>query len=131
MCRGCCVTYKTGFWIGRLDLLTPYSHNSVLQAIQRYRCFTTYTSQFTAAHALRFSVFNSRILATDLSTSHCHFKSHNEVFFSQSNSFLSLFCNCQFRRLDAIQFLCSQAHILIGWRLETRLFTSLHTVLYC
>jgi hypothetical protein len=28
--------------------------------------------------------------------------------------FLSLFCNCQRRRLDSIQFLCSQAHVLAG-----------------
>jgi hypothetical protein len=34
---------------------------------------------------------------------------------------LELFCNCQFLRLDTIQFLCSQVHILAGWRLETRL----------
>jgi hypothetical protein len=26
--------------------------------------------------------------------------------------FLPLFCSCQFQRLDSIQFLCSQAHIL-------------------
>jgi hypothetical protein len=32
--------------------------------------------------------------------------------------FLPLFCNCQFRRLDSVQFLCSQAHVLAGWRLE-------------
>jgi hypothetical protein len=48
--------------------------------------------------------------------------------------FLPLFWNCQFRRLDLVQFLCSQAHILAGWRLETRLFTSLNglnwTLLY-
>jgi hypothetical protein len=36
-------------------------------------------------------------------------------------SFLPLFCNCQFRILDWIQFLCSQAHIPAGWRLGTRL----------
>jgi hypothetical protein len=34
--------------------------------------------------------------------------------------FLPLFCNCQFRSLDSIQFLSSQAHIPAGWRLETR-----------
>jgi hypothetical protein len=34
--------------------------------------------------------------------------------------FLPLFYNCQFRRLDLIQFLRSQAHILAGWRPETR-----------
>jgi hypothetical protein len=36
---------------------------------------------------------------------------------------LPLFCSCQFRRLDSIQFLCTQVHIPAGWRLETRLFT--------
>jgi hypothetical protein len=35
--------------------------------------------------------------------------------------FLSLFCSCQLRRLDSIQFLCSQARIPTGWDLETRL----------
>jgi hypothetical protein len=35
--------------------------------------------------------------------------------------FLLLFCNCQFRRLNSIQF---QAHILAGWLLETQLFVS-------
>jgi hypothetical protein len=28
--------------------------------------------------------------------------------------FFSLFHNCQFRRLDSVQFYCSQAHILAG-----------------
>jgi hypothetical protein len=37
--------------------------------------------------------------------------------------FLPLLCNCQFRRADSIQFLCSQAHIPAGGRLETGLFT--------
>jgi hypothetical protein len=35
-----------------------------------------HTLQFTVAHALGFSAFTSRILATDLSQSHCHFNSH-------------------------------------------------------
>jgi hypothetical protein len=34
--------------------------------------------------------------------------------------FLPLFRSCQFRRLDSVQFLCSHAHIPVGWRLETR-----------
>jgi hypothetical protein len=38
--------------------------------------------------------------------------------------FLPLYYSCQIRRLVSIQFLCSQAHILAGWRPETRLFTS-------
>jgi hypothetical protein len=37
---------------------------------------------------------------------------------------LPLFCSCQFRRLDSIQFLFSQTHIPAGWRLETRLYSN-------
>jgi hypothetical protein len=33
--------------------------------------------------------------------------------------FLLLLCNCKFRRLDSVQFLCSQAYILADWRMET------------
>jgi hypothetical protein len=40
-----------------------------------------HTLQFTVTHALGFSVFTSRILATDLSQSHCHFKSHMKSSF--------------------------------------------------
>jgi hypothetical protein len=83
-----------------------------------------HTLQFTVTHTLRFSVFTSRFLAMDLSQSHCHFRSHMESSFHRLISFLSLFCNCQFRRLDSIQFLCSQAHILVVWRPEIQLFTS-------
>jgi hypothetical protein len=36
-----CVIYKTGSWIGWLDLLTPYTQHSGLQAIQRY-CWSTH-----------------------------------------------------------------------------------------
>jgi hypothetical protein len=38
--------------------------------------------------------------------------------------FLPLFCSCQFRRLNSIQSLCSQAHIPGCWRPETRIFIS-------
>jgi hypothetical protein len=37
--------------------------------------------------------------------------------------FLPLFWSCKFRRLDPIQFLCAQARISAGRRLETRLLT--------
>jgi hypothetical protein len=45
----------------------------------------------------------------------------HEVCFTHTNSFLSLFCNCQLRRLDSIEFACSHAHILSDWCLEIRL----------
>jgi hypothetical protein len=47
-----------------------------------------------------------------------------ESYFHSIIPFLPLFISFQFRRLDSIQFLCSQAHIPAGWRPETRLFTS-------
>jgi hypothetical protein len=39
-CRG---DLQDWFRVGLLDLLTPYSHNSGLQAIQHYRCSTHFT----------------------------------------------------------------------------------------
>jgi hypothetical protein len=81
--------------------------------------------QFTVPHALGFSVFTSRILATDLSQPHCHFNSHMKPSFHSLIPFLPLFCSYQFRRLDSIHF---EVHILAGWRLGTRLDWT--TVLY-
>jgi hypothetical protein len=40
--------------------------------------------------------------------------------------FLPLFWNCQFWKLDSVQFLYTQVHIPAGWRLETQHFTSLY-----
>jgi hypothetical protein len=67
-----------------------------------------HTLQFTVAHELRFSVFTSRIPATDLSQSHCNFISHVEFSCHSLIPFLPLFCNCHFRKLDSIQFLTSR-----------------------
>jgi hypothetical protein len=89
-CRGC-VWLIDGLWIGRLDLLAPYSHNSGLQAIQLYRCF--HALKFTVTHTLGFSVFTSRILATDLLQSHCHFKSHMNSSLHSLIQFLSFLLN--------------------------------------
>jgi hypothetical protein len=47
-----------------------------------------YTLQFTAAHTLEFSAFISRILATDLSQSHCNFKAHMEYSYHSLIPFL-------------------------------------------
>jgi hypothetical protein len=64
-------------------------------------------------------VFTSRILATG--QSQCNFKSHMKSSCHSLIPFLPLFCSCQFRRLDSIQYLGSEVHILAGWCLETRL----------
>jgi hypothetical protein len=57
------------------------------------------TFHFTVTYILGFSVFTSRILATDLSQSHCNFKSHMEFSCHSVIHFLPLFCNCQFEDL--------------------------------
>jgi hypothetical protein len=48
-----------------------------------------HTSRFTVTHALGFSVFTSRVLATDLIVS-LSLQITDEVFFSQPNSFLAI-----------------------------------------
>jgi hypothetical protein len=95
-----------------------HSHNSGLQAIRRYRYCHTF--QFTVTFTLGFSDFTSRISATELQLSHCHFESHVKSSFHSLIPLLPLFCSCQFRRLDSIQF---QAHFPAGWRPETQPFT--------
>jgi hypothetical protein len=68
-----CVTYKTG--IGLDDWI--YWH--LIHTTRIYRQYSAisdlHTLQFTVTHALGSSVFTSRILATDLSQSHSHFRS--------------------------------------------------------
>jgi hypothetical protein len=50
---------------------------SYIHRIREYSAIAIpHNFQFTVTHALGFSVFSRRILATDLSQSHSHFKSH-------------------------------------------------------
>jgi hypothetical protein len=113
-------TYKMGFGLDDQIYCTLYIHTT-----RDYRQYSAiailHTLQFIVAHALGFSVFTSRILATDLSQSHRHFNSHMTSCFHCLIPFLPLFCNCPFRRLDSVQF---QAHIPAGWRLETRHYST-------
>jgi hypothetical protein len=115
--RGLRVTYRRG-----LDWIYWHFIHSTLNYRQLQRCsWSTHFTVHRSTHALRFSVFTSPILATDLQQSHCHFKSHMKSSFHSQIPLLPVFCNFQFRRLDSIQLLCSQVHILTGWRLETPL----------
>jgi hypothetical protein len=81
-----------------------------------------HTLQFIVAHAVWFSVFTSRILATDLWQSHCNFKSHMKPSLYRLIPFLPLICNCQFWRLDSIPRFRSLYTDRLASR--TRLFTS-------
>jgi hypothetical protein len=77
-----------------------------------------HTSEFTVTHALGLSVFTSRILATDLEQSHCHFKSHMQSSFHSLLPFLLLFCSC---RLNSISLLPSSYSGRLASRNLTRL----------
>jgi hypothetical protein len=69
------VTYKTGFGLDDWIYCTLYI-NTVRDYMQYSAIAIVHTFHFTAAHARGFLVFTSRILATGLSKSHCHFNSH-------------------------------------------------------
>jgi hypothetical protein len=77
-CRGLCVTYKTGSGLDDWVYCTLYIHTT--RDYRQYSAiFDLQTLQFTVPQALGFSVFTSRILETDLSQSHCNFKSHMKL----------------------------------------------------
>jgi hypothetical protein len=86
-----CMTYKVG--LGLDDWI--YWHlghtTTQLQAIQHYA--DPRTSRVTVVHAVGFSLLTSCIPATDLSQSHCNFKSHVKCSF---HFFTIIFdCNLQ------------------------------------
>jgi hypothetical protein len=97
------VTYKTGFGLDDWIYCTLYVHTT--RYYMQYSAVPIlHTLSFTAAHALGFSVFTSRILATDLSLFQCNFNSKVTFSLHHLIPFLFLFCNCQFRRLEPILF---------------------------
>jgi hypothetical protein len=129
-CKGLHVTYKRGFGLDDWIYSTLYIPNT--RNYKQYSAIAIlHAVLLTVTHALGFSVFTSRILATDLSQPHCNLKSHLKSYCHSLTPFLPLFCSCQFRRLDSIQFLCSQALIPAGWRPETRLYILGYCVWSC
>jgi hypothetical protein len=100
MCKGLCVTYRQvlDWMIGFIDtlyiqLLTTGNYSAIADL---------HTLQFTVTHALRFSVFTSQILVTNLYQSHRNFKSHMEHSLNSLIPFLPFFlnysANCQLWR---------------------------------
>jgi hypothetical protein len=75
-----------------------------------------HTLQFTVTNTPGFSVFTSRILATDFMTVSVSHKITHEIF-SQPNSFLAINLQLPIPKTRLSQLLCSLAHILAGWRL--------------
>jgi hypothetical protein len=118
------VTYKTGFRLNEWIYCNIYIHTT-RDCSQYSAVADLHNLQFTVTHALGFSVFISCTQATDIAVS-ISLQITHEVSFAPPNS-----RSCQFRRLNSIQFLCSQDHSSAGLRLEARTFTSDSTaVLY-
>jgi hypothetical protein len=108
------VTYKTGFGLDDWIYCTLYIHTT-----HNYRQYSViailHSSQFTVTHALVFSAFTSRTLATDLQSLHCNFKSTWSLPFTASFPFYPYSATANSNQL--------KAHIPAGWSPETRLFT--------
>jgi hypothetical protein len=80
-----------------IGFIAPYTElgttgNTVLSLI--------YTHYSSPLHTYYYSVFISHILATDISQSHCNFKSHMKSSFRNLIPFLPLFCSFPFRILE-------------------------------
>jgi hypothetical protein len=105
-----------GVWIWWLDLLHLYTQ---LGTTCKYSATTDlHILQFTVTHTLVFSVFTSRILATDLYQSHCNYRTH-EVFFSQPhccNSTELVAISSQSSSRDSLNYYFSWPGILVIWR---------------
>jgi hypothetical protein len=86
---------------------------ALIHSTRNYKSYSAiavlHTLQFTVTHALLFSVFTSRNLATDFNTviiPVCHCSTH-KVFFAQPNSFLAISSqsfNCHLNRLSQFLF---------------------------
>jgi hypothetical protein len=82
-----------------------------------------HTLEFTAAHTLGFPVFTSRILATDSLSLQIVFAqpdSFLDISSQSSSTAISLRSLLQLPTPELYSVLCSQAHILAGWHLETQ-----------
>jgi hypothetical protein len=105
------VTYRRGLDLNYRIYLYLYIHTTRdYKQLQHYRYST-------------FSVFTSRILATDLSQSHCHFKSHVESSCHSLIPFLALVLRLPTpkTRLNSIPLLPSSYPGRLASRNSTRL----------
>jgi hypothetical protein len=112
-----CVTYKMDFGLDDWIYCPLYIHTT--RDYRQYSAITfLHTFQFTVAHALGFSVFASRILATGLSQTHCHNNSHMKSFCNSLIPFLPFLLNhlrlpSRHNSLDYCSVLpCTPSHLL-------------------
>jgi hypothetical protein len=97
-----------------IGFIVPYTHTR-LGATGNTALSLLHTLQFTVTHTLAFSVSTGHNRLT-VTSNHTW-----SILYTVQFPFLPLFWDCQIRSLWSIQFLYYQAHILAGWRVETRL----------
>jgi hypothetical protein len=114
---GFCVTIRWAFGIDHWI----YWH--LIHSTRIYRQYNAiadlHTLQFTVTIALGFSVFTSRILATDLYHSHCNFKPH------MKSSFYSVIPSCHYSvTASSIPLLPSSHHDILASQNSTLFYTA-------
>jgi hypothetical protein len=95
---------------------------TILQAIQRYR----WSTHFSVQSCTRTSVLSSLVVSWQRIYKSLSLQITHEIFFSHSNSFLAIILQLPIPKTRLNSILRSQVHTPAGWRLETRLFTSLN-----
>jgi hypothetical protein len=82
-----CMAYKIGL-VWMIGFIAPYTFTQLGTTGNYSAIAILHPLQFTVSHTLGFSVFTRRMLATGLSQSPCHFKSHVESSFHNLIPFL-------------------------------------------
>jgi hypothetical protein len=115
-----------------IGFIAPYAF--ITRDYRQYSAMADFhTLQFTVTHALEFSVFYSRILGTDLSQHHCHFKSHVKSSLHSLIPFLPFLLHhllLTSPELDSIPLLAAWYPRYIATRRIHRKH-SLHHLFYC
>jgi hypothetical protein len=108
--------------IGFID--TTSTHTSGLQAMQRYRWSTKLLQSGTHSTILSLQLVVSwqRVYDTVTVAHYCWFSHYKSLPTSSSLHRLIISCHHS-PAASSIQFFCTEAHILAGWHLETRLIT--------
>jgi hypothetical protein len=122
------VTYKTGFRLDDWIYYTLYIHTT-RDCWQHNAIADLHNLKFTVTHALGFSVFISRIQATDLELSHYHFKSHMKTSLHRLIPFRALILRLPILKTQLHSIPLFQAHNSAGRCFKARPFTSNSTTI--